>query len=135
MSFGIALGFEQQQLLEPLQKIVVRAPLLAHAQRHRGDRVGSGRPADAEIDAAGKQRLQDLEALGHHQRRVVGKHHAAGTHPQPPGFRRDLPDHDLGGGAGNRGEVVVLGKPIARIAEPVGKLGEVEAVAQRLRAG
>src|SRR5262245_42217452 len=46
----------------------------ANARRRSANEVtGSVRGApDAEIDAAGKQRFQHLEALGHRQRRVVG---------------------------------------------------------------
>ena len=43
----------------------------------RGQLVGAGRPADAEVDAAGVQRLEHPELLGDHERGVVGQHHAA----------------------------------------------------------
>ena len=36
-------------------------------------------------------------------------------------YRRDLADHDVGRGTGDVRQIVVLGDPIARIAEPVGK--------------
>ena len=39
--------------------------------------VGARRAADAEVDAAGEERLQGAELLGDHQRRVVGQHDAA----------------------------------------------------------
>ena len=45
------------------------------AQGSGGHRVGAGRPADAEVDAAGMERLEHPELLGHHQRRMVGQHH------------------------------------------------------------
>jgi len=37
-----------------------------------GEAVGPRRAADAQVDAAGVQRLQQLEVFGHFQGRVVG---------------------------------------------------------------
>ena len=51
------------------------------------------------------------------------------------GRRGDLPDHDVGRRARDRRQVMVLGHPIAREAEPVGEAGEVDRIAQRYRAG
>src|ERR1051325_5543034 len=39
--------------------------------------LGLGRAPEAEIDATRVQSFQHLEALRHHQRRVIGQHHAA----------------------------------------------------------
>ena len=69
--------------MQPLEKIVALAAIEPAAQRMRRGPVGARRAAEAEIDAAGKQRLQHLEALGHHQRRMVRQHHAAGADPDP----------------------------------------------------
>ena len=82
----------------------------------------------------GKQRLQHLEALRHHQRRVVRQHHAARADAHVRRDRRDLPDHDVGRGAGDVREIVVLGDPVALVAEPVGETRQIERVAQRHRA-
>ena len=79
MAGGKAARLQQHQFVEALEEVVLLADALAAAQRVGGGRIGAGRAAEAEIDAAGKQRLQHLEALGHHQRRVIGQHHAAGT--------------------------------------------------------
>ena len=61
------------------------------------------------------------------------------TPPEPiahvPRHRGDLPDHDVGRRARDRREIVVLGHPVAGIAERVGVAREVEAVGERLRAG
>ncbi len=84
MAFRKGVALEQQQLLEALQEIVVVAGILAPPQRVGGHGIGAGRAADAEIDAAGKQRLQHLEALGDHQRRMVGQHDAAGADADAP---------------------------------------------------
>ena len=64
-------GLPQRQFMQPLEKIVALAAIEPAAQRIRGGAVGAGRAAKPEIDPAGKQRLQHLEALGHHQRRMV----------------------------------------------------------------
>ena len=84
--------------MQPLEEIVALAAIEPAPQRIGRGAVGAGRAAEAEIDPAGKQRLQHLEALGHHQRRVVGQHHAAGTDPDVAGHRGDLPDHESGAG-------------------------------------
>ena len=61
------------------------------------------------------------------------------TPPEPTRMRvghgRDLADHDVGRGAGDRRQVVMLGHPVAGEAEPLGELREVDRVAQRRRAG
>ena len=124
-------GLPQDQFVQPLEEIVALAAVEPAAQRVGRGAVGARRAAEAEIDAAGKQRLQHLEALGHHQRRMVGQHHAAGADPDVLRHRRDLPDHHVGRGARDRGEVVMLGEPVADIAEPIDMARQVDAVAQR----
>ena len=117
--------------MQPFEEIVALAAIEPAAQRVRGRAIGAGRAAEAEIDAAGKQRLQHLEAFGHHQRRVVGQHHAAGADADVFRHRRDLPDHQIRRGARDGGEVVMLGEPVADIAEPIDMARQVDAVAQR----
>jgi hypothetical protein len=108
-------GLPQDQFLQPFEEVVALATVEPAAQRMRGGAVGAGRAAEAEIDPAGKQRLQHLEALGHHQRRMVRQHHAAGTDPDVLGHRRDLPDHQIGCRARHRGEVVMFSQPVTDI--------------------
>ena len=91
-----AAALEQNELLESLQEIVALARLLSAAQRVGGDRVGAGRTAETEIDAAGKQSLQDFESFCHHERRMVHQHDAARADADVRGRRRDLPDHHFG---------------------------------------
>ena len=55
------------------------------AQGGGGDPVGARRAAEAEVDAAGMERLERAELFGHGERGVVGQHHAAGTDPQRGG--------------------------------------------------
>ena len=135
MVFRKGLALEQDQFLEPLQEIVVAAGILPAPQRVGGDGVGPRRAAEPEVDASWKQRLEHLEAFGHHERRMVGKHHAARADADARGDGGDLADHDLGRGACDRRQVVMLGHPVAGEAELVCEAGEVERVAQRDGAG
>jgi len=95
-------GLPQDQFMQPLEKVIALAAIEPAAQRVGRRAIGAGRAAKPEIDAAGKQRLQHLEALGHHQRRMVRQHHAAGADPDAARHRGDLPDHDVGRGARHR---------------------------------
>ena len=90
-----AAALQQHELLEALQEIVAFARVLAPAERIGGDRVGAGRAAETEIDAARKQGFQHFESFGHHERRVVHQHDAAGAHADVRRRRCDLPDHDF----------------------------------------
>ena len=124
-------GLPQDQFLQPLEKIVALAAIEPAAQRVSGGAIGARCAAEAEIDTAGEQRLQHLEAFGHHQRRMVGQHHAAGADADVFGHGSDLPDHQIGRGASHRCEVVMLGEPVADKAEPIDMARQVNAVAQR----
>ena len=81
---------------------------------------------DPEIDAAGIERLQHAEGFGVFERAVMAQHHAAGTDPQMPGLGGNPGNQDLGRGAGEAGQAVMLGKPIAVVAEPIDMPGELE---------
>jgi hypothetical protein len=88
--------------MQPLEKVVALAAIEPAAQRVGGRAIGARRAPESEIDAAGKQRLEHLEALGHHQRRMIRQHHAAGADPDAVRHRGDLPNHDVGRGARHR---------------------------------
>ena len=60
--------FQQHQFVEAVEEIVLLADALPAPKRIGRRRVGAGRAAEAKIDAAGIERLQHLEPLGHHQR-------------------------------------------------------------------
>ena len=119
--------------MQTLEKVVALAAVEPAAQRISGGAIRTGRAAQAQIDATGEQRLQHLEALGDHQRRMVRQHHATGADAEVFGDRRDLPDHHVGRGARHRSEVMMLGEPVADIAELVDMARQVDAVAQRGR--
>ncbi len=126
-------GLPQDQLVQPLQEIVALAAVEATAERVSRRTVGAGGAAETKVDPAGKQRFQHLEALGHHQRRVIGQHHPAGADTEVLRHRRDLPDHHVGRRARDGGEVVMFGEPVAGIAEPIDVARQIDAVAQRRR--
>ena len=134
MVFRKAAALEQQQFLEAFEEVVALARVLPGAQRIGSDRIGARRAAEPEIDAAREQRFQHLEALGHHQRRMVRQHHAARADAHVRRHRRDLADHDFRRGAGDVRKIMVLGDPVALVAEPVGEPRQIERIAQRHRA-
>ena len=77
--------------------------------------VGAGRAAEAEVDAAGVERLERAELLGDHERRVVRQHDAARADADRRRAAGDVPDHDRRRGARDAGHVVVLGEPEAPV--------------------
>ena len=66
---------------------------------------------------------------------MVRQHDPAGPDPDRRRARREIAGHDGRRGARDRLHVVVLGDPVALVAEPLGVAREVEAVAQRVAGG
>ena len=64
MVFGKQPALEREQLLETVEEIVAGWIVLPATQRVGGRRIGARRAAETEIDAAGEQSFQHLEALG-----------------------------------------------------------------------
>ena len=104
-------------------------------ERARGAHVAARRAADAEVDAARRERLQHAELLGDLQRAVVRQHDAGAADADRRRARRDRRHQDLGRAADDRRQAVVLADPEARIAEPLAMLGERRACrgSRRLR--
>ena len=100
-------------------------------ERARGSHVAAGGAADAEIDAARRQRLEDAELLGDLERAVVRQHHAGAADADRRRARGDRRHQDLGRAADDRRQAMVLAQPEARIAEPLAMLGERDGVADR----
>ena len=100
-------------------------------QRPRGAHVAAGRAAEAEVDAPRRERLEDAELLGDLERAVVRQHDAGAADPDRRRARRDRRHQDLGCGADDGRQAVVLAQPEARVAEPLAVLGERERVADR----
>ena len=121
-----------EQLGELLGEVVGAEHARAAAERGGGDRIGAGRPADPEVDAARMQRLEHAELLGHGQRGVVGQHEPARTEADGVGDRREVREQHRRRRAGDPRHVVVLGDPVAPVSEALDPLHEVDRVAQRL---
>ena len=96
----------------------------------RGRVVGARRAAEAEVDAAGKERssVPNCSAIS------SGAWLGSMMPPAPTRMRRraaaDVRDHDRGRRAGDAGHVVVLGQPEAAIAPALGVPRQVERVAE-----
>ena len=110
----------------------VGAVRAAAAQGPRRDRVRAGRPAEAKVDPAGKQRGQRAELLGDHQRRVIRQHDSTRADPDRGRTRRHVPDHHGRGRAGDAGHVVMLRHPVPAIAQLLGMARQVERAVQRV---
>ena len=123
------------QRVQLLRERLRRQPLHRAAQRQRGELVGTRRPADAQVDAAGVQRLQHAELFGDHQRGVVGQHHAAGPDPHRRRRGGEVRDQHRRGRAGDGGHVVVLGHPEPVVTQLLGTPGQRGRVAQRVTGG
>jgi hypothetical protein len=104
-------------------------------QSHRCDRVGTGRPADTEVDPPRMCSLQQCELLGDSQRCVVGQHDAARAQPQRCGVRGQMGDDHRRARRRDRGHVVVLGDPEAGVSQPIGRLRQAGRGRQRIRRG
>ena len=95
--------------------------------------IGTGCASKAEIDSAREERLERPELFGDDERRVVGKHDAAGTDADRLRATGDVRDHHGGRGARNARHVVMFGEPEADVAEPLGMTREIEGVLERRR--
>jgi len=100
-------------------------------QRMGNPLVRPRRAAEAEIDAARKQRLQRPELLGDHHRRMVGQHDAARADTNARCRLPDVREHDRCRRARDPRHAVMLGHPIAVIAESLGVAGEIGGVGER----
>ena len=126
------LGTEvAQQLGHVVGKAV--AGILTQAQRAHHRHVAPRRAPEAKVDAAGIERRERAELLGHGQRRVVGQHDAARADAHRLGEARHMADQHRGRGGGDALHVVMLGQPVAVIAERLGVFGQRAGIAQRLR--
>ncbi len=105
---------------------------LAVGQHAHGALVAARRAADAEIDAAGEQRLQHAEILRHLEGAVVRQHHAARADLHMLREAGDARDQHFRRRARQRLAAVMLGQPVAVIAEAIAELGQLERVAHRV---
>ena len=120
-------GDERHQVLH-LGGVVLDAEGVAVGQGRRGQAVAARCAAHPEIDPARVHQFQHAEVLGHLERRIVRQHHAAGTDPDALGLPRHARDEDLGGRTRERFGRVVLGDPVAVVAERLAALRERDGV-------
>ena len=102
------------------------------SERPHGALIGARRTAKPQIDAIRIERRQGAELLGDDQRRVVRQHDAARPDAQGIGTAGQMTDQHRSGGAGDARHVVVLGQPVAAIAQAFGMTGQVQRAAKRL---
>ncbi len=135
---GVAVGevaVQEVGELGELAREVVGAVGESAAQGAGGGLVGAGGAAEAEVDPAGVQGLQQAELLGDGQRRVVGEHHAAGAEPEGAGVRAEVGEQHGGDGGGHAWHAVVLGDPEPVVAQALGAAGEFGGGGERLGGG
>ena len=94
------------------------------------DLVAARRPPDAQVNAVGIQGVQHTEGFGDLEGAVMGQHHAAGADADAAGMGGDLADEHFRGGAGEVGQVVVFGHPIALVAQLFGGHRQLDAFPQ-----
>src|SRR5207248_8694218 len=75
---------------------------------------------------------QHAELLGHLERAVVTEHDATRSDPDMACLARDPRDHDLGSAAGKPGRAVMLGEPIAAVAEGIDVLRQFYTLQERI---
>jgi hypothetical protein len=103
------------------------------AQRAHRERIGARRAPEPEVDAARVDRLERADLLGDDEWRVVGQHDAARAHADRRGVGRDVAHEHDRRRARDALEVVVLGDPVAVIAEPLRVPREIPRGRERLR--
>jgi hypothetical protein len=94
-----------------------------------GAAVAAGSPADPQVDAARRQRVQHPELLGHLEGRVVRQHHPRAADAHVPGAHRQGGQQDLRRGADDGGQPVVFADPEALVTQRLAVLGQIERVA------
>ena len=124
----------RKQLVELVAKVVRCGLAAISLQRQRGERIGPGSSSKRKIDAPREQPAQEAEALGDLQRAVVRQHHATAADAKAAGQSRDRPDQRLRARSREHRSAVVLGDPVAVVAERFGEARKVDGVRERVGA-
>ena len=132
---GGEVVLEEREQLDRAAGIVGVIAAREPSQRERGREVGAGGAADAEVDAAGEQCAEHSERLRDLERAVVRQHDPARADADRGGGAGHVCDQHLGGGARDARGVVVLGQPVAVVAERLGGRCELDGLRERLRRG
>ena len=119
-----------RQLLGEVRSFVPLAAFTLQSKSFQA--AASGRAPKAEIDPAWIQRVQHPEFFHNFQRAVMREQHPAGTDAYSGSFSGHSRDENFRRGAGERFNGVVLGDPIAFVAEAVGCARQVDRIVQRV---
>ena len=133
---GNALTFDRRfkpaHQLHHILREAIHVGLQGPAQSAGGQLVRTRRAAKAQINTVRIERRQGAELFGDDQRGMVGQHNAPCPNPNGLGGRCDRPDHHRGRCTGDAGHVVVLGQPVAGVAQSIGMGGQIDRVPQGL---
>ena len=121
-----------KQLVE-LRIKLVRVQLCSAAQQPSRTGIGARSSPQAEIDSPWVQSRKQPKLLGDTQRAVVGQHHAACSHADPPRSAGDVRDQNLRRRACEHAGIVVFREPNTGCGERLGVLCQRDRIAQRLR--
>jgi len=125
---GLDRTEEVLQILDVPRELV--AARRVAPQRPRGELVGAGCAAEAEIDSTRVERLERAELLCDHEWRVVRQHDPACSDANRRGSRCEMTHDDGCRCTRDPRHVVVLGDPVAPVPEPFCVTREVEARAK-----
>ena len=126
-------GLRVGQELHHLEHVVGEVVGIGVQRAPKGHRCGPVRArgaTQAEIDAAGEQRLQRAKLFGNLQGRVVRQHDPAGPNPDARCTGPHVTNQHGRGRAADAGHVVVLGQPEPRVAQPLRVLRQLQRVAE-----
>ena len=125
----MAVGKRAVEMRDEILDLLRKMPRVGKAAAGDGvrrARIATGRASEPEIDAAGIKRFQHAKRLGDAKRAVVGKENAASAHAHAARLRAKARKENLRTRIGERGDGVVLGEPVAVIAERIGTPRERE---------
>ena len=97
--------------------------------------AAAGRASDTEIDTTWIKSVQYAKSLRDFHRAVMRQHHATRADPDVRGLGGDSRDHHFGRRARECAGRVMLGDPVALVAEAIGEAGELDGVVEGVGGG
>ena len=126
-----AVAFEIAHQLDHIARELRFVRRKVAAQRISRRLVAPRRPPEPQIDPPREQGFQCSELFGDHQRRMIGQHHPARADPDGRGSRPDERQRDRGRGARDPRHRMMLGHPVARIAQRLAVLRKLQRAPKR----
>ena len=123
------------QLARKVVGEILRCATAIAAESEGIERAAAGCASDAEIDSVRIECVKHAKCFRDFHRTVVGEHHAARADSDVRSLGGDSRDHDFGRGACECAGRVMLGDPVALVAETIGEAGELDRVAKRVGSG